>query len=79
MQEKTIKRNSHSRQTRLGQHDISGTTSGIGSTLDGNTNVGTGQSRGIVGTITSHSAEMAESLETIGAQSGSNRVPCKKS
>ena len=53
------------RETGLGQNDIGGTTSSIGSTLDGDTDVGTGQGRGIVGTITGHGAKVAKTLETL--------------
>ena len=52
-------------QTGLSEDDIGGTTGSIGSTLDGNSDVGTGQSRGIVSTVTSHGAQMAETLEAL--------------
>ena len=52
-------------ETGLSQDDIGGTTGGISSTLDGNTDVGTGESRSIVGTVTSHGAKVSESLETL--------------
>jgi hypothetical protein len=55
----------NSGETRLSQDDIGSTTSSIGSTLDGNTDVGTGESGGIVSTITSHSTQVAETLETL--------------
>lgn len=51
-------------ETGLSQDDIGSTTGGVGGTLDGNTDVGTGQSGSIVGTVTSHSAEMSKTLET---------------
>jgi len=53
------------RETRLSQHNIGGTARGIGCTLDRNTDVGTGESRGVVGTVTSHGAEMTETLEAL--------------
>ncbi len=52
-------------QTGFSKDDIGGTTGGIGSTLDGDSDVGTGQSRGIVSTVTSHGAQMAETLEAL--------------
>ena len=52
------------RKSGFGKNDIGGTSSGIGSTLDGNTDVGTGESGSIVGTITSHGAQVTETLKT---------------
>lgn len=53
------------RQTRLRKDNIGSTTGSICSTFDGNTNVGTTESRSVVGTITSHSAQVAKALETL--------------
>ena len=52
-------------ETGLSQDDIGSATSGVGGTFDGDTNVGAGQGGGIVGTITSHGAKVAETLETL--------------
>lgn len=53
------------RKTRLGQDNVGSTTSGIGSTFDGNTDVGSGESGSIVGTVTSHGAQVTETLNTL--------------
>ena len=52
-------------KTGLGKDDIGGTTSSVGSSLDGDTNISTGQGGSVVGTVTSHGAEMSETLETL--------------
>lgn len=52
-------------ETGLSQDDIGGTTSSIGSTLDGNTDIGTGQGRSVVGTVTSHGAQVTKGLDTL--------------
>lgn len=52
------------RKSGFGKNDIGGTTSGIGSTLDGDSDVGTGESGSIVGTVTSHRAQVTECLKT---------------
>jgi hypothetical protein len=49
----------------LGKNDVGGTTSGVSGTLDGDTDVGTGESGSVVGTVTSHSAEVTETLKTL--------------
>ena len=51
-------------ETGLSQDDIGSTTSSVSGTLYSDTDVCTGQSRGIVGTITGHGAEVAETLDT---------------
>lgn len=53
------------RKSGLGENDIGGTTSSVGGTLDGNTDVGTRESGGVVGTVTSHGAQVTETLETL--------------
>jgi hypothetical protein len=53
------------RKSGLGKNDIGGTTGSVGSTLDGDTDVGTGKSGSVVGTVTSHGAEVTETLETL--------------
>ena len=53
------------RETGLGQDDIGSTASSVGGTLYSNTDVGTGQGRGIVGTVTGHGAKVAETLEAL--------------
>lgn len=52
-------------KTRLRQDDIGSTTSSVSGTLDGDTDVGTGKSGGIVGTITSHGTQVTKTLETL--------------
>jgi hypothetical protein len=49
----------------LGQNDISGTSGSIGGTLDGDTDVGTGKSGSIVGTVTSHGTQVAKTLNSL--------------
>ena len=51
------------RETGLGQNDVGGTASSVGGALYCDTNVGTGQGRSVVGTITSHGAKVTETLE----------------
>ena len=51
-------------ETGLGQNDVCGTTGGVGGTLDCDTDVGTRQGGGVVGTITGHGAKVTETLET---------------
>ena len=51
--------------TGLSQDDIGSTTSSVSGTLDGDTNVGTGQGGGVIGTITSHGAKVTKTLETL--------------
>ena len=53
------------RETWFSQDDIGGTTGSVGGSLDGDTDIGTGQGRGIVGTITGHGAKVTETLETL--------------
>lgn len=53
------------RQSGFSQDDIGGTSSGIGSTLDGDTDVGTRQSGSIVGTVTSHGTQVTETLNSL--------------
>ena len=52
-------------ETGFSQDDIGSTTGGIGGTLDSDTDIGTGQGGGIVGTITGHGTKVAEALETL--------------
>lgn len=52
-------------ETGLSQDDIGGTTGSVSCTLDGDTDVGTGQSWGVVGTITSHGAQMSKTLQPL--------------
>ncbi len=52
-------------KTGLGKDNVGSTTSSIGSTLDGNTDVGTGKSRSIVGTVTSHGSQVTKTLKTL--------------
>jgi hypothetical protein len=49
----------------FGQDNIGSTSSSIGSTLDGDTDVGTGKSGGIVGTVTSHGTQVTETLNSL--------------
>lgn len=53
------------RQSGLGQDDIRGTSSSVGSTLDGDTDVGSGKGRSIVGTVTSHSTQVTKTLNSL--------------
>ena len=52
-------------ETWLSQDNIGGTASGVSSTLDGDADIGAGQSGGIIGTITGHSTKVTETLETL--------------
>src|SRR5690606_10701064 len=52
------------RKTRFRQDNISSRAGSICSIIDSNTNVGLGQSRGVVDTITSHGGEMTQFLKT---------------
>jgi hypothetical protein len=53
------------RETGLGQDNVGGTSSSVGGTLDGDTDVGTRKSGGVVGTVTSHGAQVSEGLDTL--------------
>lgn len=52
-------------QSGFGQDNVGGTSSGVGSTLDGDTDVGSGQGGGVVGTVTSHGTQVTESLNSL--------------
>jgi hypothetical protein len=39
-------------ETGFGEHDVGGATGSVGGTLDGDTDVGTGEGGGVVGTVT---------------------------
>jgi hypothetical protein len=52
-------------KSRLGEDDVGGTTGGVGGTLDGDSDVGTGEGGGVVGSVSSHGDEVTESLETL--------------
>lgn len=52
-------------QSGLGQDDIGGTSGSVGSTFDGDTDVGSGQGRSIVGTVTSHGAQVTQCLNSL--------------
>jgi hypothetical protein len=39
-------------ETGLGEHNVGGATGSVGGTLDGDTDVGTGERGGVVGTVT---------------------------
>ena len=52
-------------KTGLGQHNVGSATSSVSGTLNGDTDVGTGERGCVVSTVTSHGAEMAETLETL--------------
>lgn len=52
-------------QSGFGQDNIGGTSSGVSSTFDGDTDVRSGQCRRIVRTITSHGAQVTESLNSL--------------
>ena len=52
-------------ETRFGQDDVGSTTSSISGTLDGDADIGAGQSGGIVGTITGHGTKVTETLKTL--------------
>ena len=52
-------------ETWLGQDNISGTTSGVGSTLDSDPDIGTGQGGSVIGTIAGHAAKVTRTLETL--------------
>lgn len=54
-----------SRETGLSKDNVSGTSGSVGGTLDGDTDVGTRKSRGIVGTVTSHGTKVAKVLDTL--------------
>jgi len=62
---RTVNGVNNGRKSWLGKDDIGGTSGSIGSTLDGNTDVGSGQGRGIVGTVTSHSTQVTETLDSL--------------
>jgi len=52
-------------QSGLRKDDVGGTTSSVGGTFDGDTDVGTGESGSVVGTVTSHGAKVTETLDTL--------------
>jgi hypothetical protein len=52
-------------ETGLIEDDISSTVGGVSGTSVSDTNIGTGESGGVVGSITSHSAKVAETLQTL--------------
>lgn len=53
------------RKSGLGENDIGGSTSSVSGSLDGDSDVGTRQGGGIVGSISSHGDEVTEGLETL--------------
>lgn len=52
-------------ESGLDEDNVGGTASGVGGTLDGNTDVGTSEGGRVVGSVTSHGDEVAERLETL--------------
>lgn len=52
-------------QSGFGQNDIGGTSGSVGSTFDSDTDVGSGQGRSIVGTVTSHGAQVTQCLNSL--------------
>ena len=57
--------NLHRRETRLGKHDIGSTTGSVSGALDSDTNVGSGERRGVVRPVASHRAQMSKTLKTL--------------
>ena len=55
----------NSGQSGLGKDDVGGTSSGVSGTLDGDTDVGSGKSGSIVGTVTSHGTQVTETLDSL--------------
>ena len=52
-------------QTGLREDDVSSRAGSVSGTLDGDTDIGARESGRVVGTVTGHGAEVAESLETL--------------
>ena len=43
-------------QSGLGENDVGGSSSSVGSSLDGDSDVGSGERRGVVGSVSGHGA-----------------------
>jgi hypothetical protein len=51
------KENAHGRKSGLGKNDIGSSSGSVGGSLDGDSDVGSGKGRGVVGSVTGHGAD----------------------